>query len=107
MPLTRKAQRINQKSISKPHNITKMKFHLLILTITLLGTVVLASAIFENSTTNVPLLLNITMSDTDKGCGNIEPCCGHPCPPSQGLRLDGPQVFGLLVAIGAGFVVLG
>ena len=93
--------------MSKLHNITKMKFHLLILTIALLGTAVLASAIFKNSTTYVPLLPNVTIANTDKGCGNIEPCCGHPCPPSHGLRLDGPAVFGLLVAIGAGFVMLG
>jgi hypothetical protein len=84
-----------------------MKFHLLILTIVLLGTVILASEIFENSTTYLPLPLNVTISDADKGCGKFNACCGHPCPPSHGSRLDGPAVFGLLVAIGAGFVILG
>jgi len=85
-----------------------MKFHLLTLTIFLLGTVILASEIFENSTTYLPLplQLNVTISDADKGCGKFNACCGVPCPPSDGLRLDGPQVFGLLVAIGAGFVML-
>jgi hypothetical protein len=86
-----------------------MKFHLLTLTIVLLGTVILASVIFENSTTylSLPLPLNVTISDADKGCGKFNACCGQPCPPSHGLRLDGPAVFGLLVAIMAGFVMLG
>jgi hypothetical protein len=85
-----------------------MKLHLLILTIALLGIVALASPICENSTAFLPLPTNVTIHDTDKGCGNIEPWCTHP---NHGVKrrpgLDGPQVLGLLMAIAAAFTMLG